>query len=103
MGGGRGSSNLVAEDLAGEWSGWFLITIATIFPEGAPVTSINAASSQARVWFPHIPRLKTRLDFLEAALIEICMKPSFKAAHYFDFPLVFLTDSRPLFACVGQE
>ena len=70
----RGSSNLVAEDLAGEWSGWFLITIATIFPEGAPVTSINAASSQARVWFPHIPCLKTRLDFLEAASIEICMK-----------------------------
>ena len=24
---------MVAEDLAGEWSGWFLITIATIFPE----------------------------------------------------------------------
>ena len=65
---------MVVEDLAGEWSGWFLITIATIFPETTPVTSINAASSQARVWFPHIPRLKTRLDFLEAASIEICMK-----------------------------
>ena len=66
---------MVAEDLAGEWSGWFLITIATIFPEEEPVTSINAASSQAGVWFPHIPYLKTRLDFLEAASIEICMKP----------------------------
>ena len=66
---------MVAEDLAGEWSGWFLITIATIFPEEeTPVTSINAASSQAGVWFPHIPHLKTRLDFLEAASIEICMK-----------------------------
>ena len=63
---------MVAEDLAGEWSSWFLITIATIFPEETqPVTSIKAASSQARVWFPH---LKTHLDFLEAASIEICMK-----------------------------
>ena len=77
---------MAAEDLPGEWSGWFLITIADIFPEEEtqPVTSIKAASSQARVWFPHIPCLKTRLDFLEAASIEICMKP-------------IIQGSRPLF------
>ena len=45
---------MVAEDLAGEWSGWFLITIATIFPEETPVTSINAASSQAMESGSHI-------------------------------------------------
>ena len=74
---------MAAEDLPGEWSGWFLITIATIFPEEEtqPVTSIKAASSQARVWFPH---LKTHLDFLEAASIEICMK-------------AIIQGSRPLF------